>query len=64
VNSAAFTATGAILAIADSDGVVALFDTSQAETAERVCSYTGDTITAAQWAQFAPGIPYQNPCLS
>jgi hypothetical protein len=63
VNSAAFTASGAMLAVADDNGV-ALFDTSPAETADRLCSYAGGTITAAPWAQFAPGIPYQDPCPS
>jgi WD40 repeat protein len=61
VASAAFTQSGAMLAVAG-DTSIALFNTDPAETADRLCSYTGGTITTAQWTQFAPGIPYQNPC--
>ena len=63
VTSAAFTASGIMLAVAGDTGT-ALFDTDPTQIADRLCSYTGGTITAAQWAQFAPGIPYQNPCPS
>ena len=63
MTSAAFTASGTMLAVAGDTGT-ALFDTDPAQVAARLCLYTGGTITAAQWAQFAPGIPYQNPCPS
>jgi WD40 repeat protein len=32
------------------------------DLAARLCSSLGSTITAAQWAQYAPGVPYLNPC--
>lgn len=60
VTSAAFTRPGATLAVA-ADTFVALY-ADPAITVTRLCTYTGSTITTAQWAQFAPGIPYQNPC--
>jgi len=41
---------------------VDVFDTDPAELASRLCKYVGSSITAAQWQQDAPGIPYQNPC--
>jgi WD40 repeat protein len=34
------------------------------ELAQRLCSSFGDVITAAQWDQYAPGVPYLNPCPS
>lgn len=60
VESAAFTPTGGTLAIADEDSVI-LYDTDPAHLASELCTYTGG-ITTAQWTQYAPGIPYQNPC--
>jgi WD40 repeat protein len=60
VESAAFTPTGGTLAIADEDSLI-LYDTDPADLASELCTYTGG-ITTAQWTQYAPGIPYQNPC--
>jgi WD40 repeat protein len=61
LTSAAFTPTGTMLAVSDGTDV-SFFDTDPADLANRLCSYTGGTISQAQWSQFAPGIPYQNPC--
>jgi WD40 repeat protein len=61
VESAAFTPAGGTLAIAIENSVI-LYDTHPADLASQLCTYTGGTITAAQWTQYAPGIPYQNPC--
>lgn len=61
-SSIAFTPSGTMLAIAAVGGTISFFDTDPAKLAERLCSYTGATITTAQWAQSAPRIPYQNPC--
>jgi WD40 repeat protein len=55
-----FTPTGATLVVPDTS--VYLYDTEPAKLADRLCSYTGGTITTTQWQQYAPGIPYQNPC--
>jgi WD40 repeat protein len=62
IEDAAFTPTGTTLAIANGDSVI-LYDTDPAHLASQLCTYTGG-ITAAQWTQYAPGIPYQNPCHS
>jgi hypothetical protein len=32
------------------------------DLAQRLCSSLGSTITPAQWQQYAPGVPYRNPC--
>jgi len=61
IESAAFMPTGGTLAIANEDSVI-LYDTDPADLVSELCTYAGDTITAAQWTQYAPGIPYQNPC--
>jgi WD40 repeat protein len=63
VNAATFTPSGATIAVAGFSST-SLFDTDPAELANRLCLFTGDTITKAQWVQDAPGIPYQNPCTS
>ena len=41
---------------------VYLLDTDPAAAASQLCVFTGETITRAQWAQYAPGVPYQPPC--
>jgi WD40 repeat protein len=63
VKSAAFAPTGTTLAVSSGTDV-SFFDTNPADLANRLCSYTGGTISAAEWSQYAPGIPYQNPCSS
>lgn len=63
VQSAAFTPASSTLAIANENSVI-LYDTDPAHLVSELCTYTGGTITAAQWTQYAPGIPYQNPCRS
>lgn len=32
------------------------------DLAQRLCSSLGSTIAPAQWEQYAPGVPYRNPC--
>lgn len=61
LSAAGFTSSGTAFAVA-SDSSVFLYDTDPAKLATRLCSYTGNSITPAQWQQDAPGIPYQNPC--
>lgn len=61
VGSVAFSPSGSTLVVfADSSAY--LYDASPAELARRLCSYTGGSITAAQWHQYAPGVPPQDPC--
>lgn len=55
-----FSPTGAILAVPGNS--LYLYDADPTQLADRLCSYTGGTITIAQWQQYAPGLPYQNPC--
>jgi hypothetical protein len=43
---------------------VSIYDSDPADLTSQLCAYTGSTITAAQWAEYAPGIPYQDPCLA
>ncbi|MER6124292.1 hypothetical protein ABT173_16870 [Streptomyces sp. NPDC001795] len=63
--SASFSPRSERLAVAasDSDSVV-LYDTNPHRLADTLCSYTGNSITAAQWQKYAPGVPFQNPCPS
>jgi WD40 repeat protein len=50
-----------VLAIAY-DNAIAFYDTDPAALAASLCQGTGATITPAEWAQDAPGIPYDNAC--
>jgi WD40 repeat protein len=54
------SAGSALMVFADSSAY--LYDASPAELAQRLCSYTGGSITAAQWRRYAPGVPPQAPC--
>lgn len=38
------------------------YGTDPAAIADRLCSYTGSSLTTAQWRQDAPGVPYRKPC--
>lgn len=57
---AVFPGTGGTLALGGDP--VFLYDTDPARLADRLCSYTGGSITAAQWRKYAPGTTYRNPC--
>jgi hypothetical protein len=59
--SAAFASAGEAFAIA-TDKSVMMYDTDPGKLAGTLCSYVGGPITEAQWQQYAPGIPPQNPC--
>jgi WD40 repeat protein len=61
IGSVTFSSSGsALMVFADSSAY--LYDASPAELAQRLCSYTGGSITAAQWRRYAPGVPPQAPC--
>jgi WD40 repeat protein len=61
IGSVVFSSAGsAIMVFSDSSAY--LYDASPAEVAQRLCSDTGGSITAAQWRQYAPGVPPQAPC--
>jgi WD40 repeat protein len=43
-------------------GSVYVLDSNPSAIADSLCGYTGASVTRAQWQQYAPYIPYQNPC--
>ncbi|MGK4579065.1 caspase, EACC1-associated type [Kitasatospora sp. HPMI-4] len=63
VNETVFSPSGSTLFVTGAGGVY-LIDTDPARLADRLCSYTGGSITAEQWQDYAPGIPFRHPCPS
>jgi WD domain, G-beta repeat len=64
VFSVAFSPDGAQLAAASyDDDTVRLWDTNPAAARTAICANLGQPITPAQWAGYAPGVPYRVPCL-
>lgn len=53
-----------ILATAGSDQTVRLWSTDTNQVAAFICATGGTPITAAEWNQYIPGIPYEPPCRS
>ena len=62
VYSVAFNPAGTQLAASSDDGTVFTWDASPAAAASGVCSDLGQPLTAAEWATYAPGVPYEAPC--
>jgi WD40 repeat protein/transcriptional regulator with XRE-family HTH domain len=62
VYGVAFSPSGGQLAATSYEGTVHLWDTSAAAAAAGVCADLGQPITAADWASYAPGVPYRAPC--
>jgi WD40 repeat protein/tetrahydromethanopterin S-methyltransferase subunit G len=67
VESVAFTRNGQILASGSSDGTVRLWEAaavppSAAALRSQVCSFVGGGLSRAEWAQYAPDIPYHQSC--
>ncbi|MGW2701485.1 caspase, EACC1-associated type [Streptomyces sp. NPDC001340] len=58
-----FLPSGSTLAVARRDGVT-FYSTGLAGLADRVCSYTGKSMSVGQWQRYAPGVPYRDPCPS
>jgi WD40 repeat protein len=62
VDSVAFSPSGAQLTAASTDGTLFTWDTSAAAARTAACASIGQPLTAAQWAAYAPGVPYKAPC--
>jgi WD40 repeat protein/transcriptional regulator with XRE-family HTH domain len=62
VYGVAFSPSGGQLAATSYEGTVHLWDTSAAAAAAGVCGNLGQSVTAAQWSSYAPGVPYRAPC--
>ncbi|WLQ37979.1 caspase family protein [Streptomyces castrisilvae] len=58
-----FLPSGDTLAVARRDGI-AFYSSDLAGLADRVCSYTGTSMSKDQWNEYALGIPYSAPCPS
>jgi len=66
ISAANFTPDGQLLITVEGAGpsLAYLFNTNVQHAVDQLCSITTTPITTAQWEQYAPGIPYQNPCSS
>ncbi len=67
VNSLAFSPDGSVLAIGGLNGNIVLLrqnltDLTQRFFAHLICEKVRESITPDQWAQYAPGQPYQRTC--
>jgi WD40 repeat protein len=61
IDNAAYLPAGSMLLVSANDSVYVM-PSSPAAIAGSLCGYTGASVTRAQWQQYAPYIPYQNPC--
>lgn len=57
-----FTASGTLFL--EDLSTVYLVSGNSGSLAERLCSSLGSTISPEQWNEYAPGVPYRNPCPS
>lgn len=64
IDAVGFTPDGRlqITAAAAGPSLAYLFATDSQRSVDQLCSITTNPITLAQWKQYAPGVPYQNPC--
>ena len=67
VNSLAFSPDGSVLAIGGLNGNIVLLRQSLTDLTQRffthlICEKVRENITPDQWAQYAPGQPYQRTC--
>jgi WD40 repeat protein len=59
--SAAFLPGDSKIAIVTTDAVY-FYDTSPSKLADQLCMEVGGMTSPQLWSQYAPGVPYQNPC--
>jgi WD40 repeat protein len=63
VDAVAFAPDSKILATGSPDGTVRLWDVAYlADPASGLCSLAGQSLTQAEWRQYAPGLAYQSTC--
>jgi WD40 repeat protein len=62
IYSISFTPAGDKLAASSNDGSVHIWDTSPLAARAAVCGGLGLPLSAQEWADHIPGIPYQVPC--
>jgi WD40 repeat protein len=62
VFAAVFSPDGTTIAAGSQDGITRLWSATPAAAAKYVCGIAGTAITAAEWSQYVPGLPYAPPC--
>jgi WD40 repeat protein len=62
VFAVAFSPDGTTLAAGSQDGTTRLWRATPAAAATYVCDIAGTPVTASEWAQYIPGLPYDPPC--
>jgi len=60
--SAAFTADGSELRLAQLGGVLSAIPMSPGRLADDLCARAGRSLTEDEWARYLPGVPYQETC--
>jgi WD40 repeat protein len=62
IYSISYSPAGDKLAASSNDGSVHIWDTSPLAARAAVCGGLGMPLSAPEWADHVPGIPYQVPC--
>jgi hypothetical protein len=62
IYSISYSPAGDKLAASSNDGSVHIWDTSPLAARAAVCGSLGTPLSAQEWADRVPGIPYQVPC--